>query len=468
MTWTATTLQTPAEIHTGILTYKDTSGNSLSNEWTFLNLKAVWLSTAQVGYWLPTNAVVVEAFDEYPDGTAFTNGPPTSTYYPAFSFTGTYYLGAPAGQWYQSPQPENPLVDVCPIWTNTPPGPTNWFVWNWDESQGASEDTSFNTSDPQSGAYANFLCVDLNTFSSIEGSSLNTAPGETINGVPLVQLVYNPAGNVLIAESDNRMGDTVPPAGQLEAGQLQFAISKPFDLTGVTNPVIAFASIQKQNQDDINSMEYSVDGGATWAPIIYYLDGQSLNDIADGPDIQVNPDNTVNVINTLFHDTDPGEIPTWTDSTGDVNKTYGSVIAAPISQNLAPFFAPRVNDDSFDGKRIEVVRMPLAANKSDVRIRLSQLGTCSWYFGVTQIAIYDVAPSGAIVPTGLPPSTSTTPVLSAGAASGNITVTWTGTGTLQSAQALNGAWTPVTPAPSGNTYTAPIGSGALFFRIVSN
>jgi hypothetical protein len=466
MTWTPTNLQTPAEIHTGILTYKDASGDSFSNVWTFLNLKAVWLPTAQVGYWLPTNAVVVETFDEYTDPTAFTNGAPTSTYFPPFSVTGTYYLGALAGQWYQSPQPENPLVDVCPIWTNTPPGPTNWFVWNWDESQGASEDTAFDDTDGGSGAYANFLCVDLNTFSGVESSSLNTAPGEMINGVALVQLVANPAGNVLIAESDNRASDTIPPAGQIEAGQTQFAISKAFNLSGVTNPVIAFASIQKQNQDNINSVEYSVDGGATWAPIIYYLDGHELG--SDPADIQVNADNTVNVINTLFHDIDPGEIPTWTDSTGHVNNTYASGIAAPISQNLAPFFAPRVNDDSYDGKRIEVVRMPLAANKSDVRIRLSQIGTCSWYFGVTQIAIYDVAPSGAIVPTGLPPSTSTTPVLSVGAASGNVTVSWTGTGTLQSAAALGGPWTAVSPAPTGNSYVAPIGAGSLFFRLLSN
>jgi hypothetical protein len=145
-----------------------------------------------------------------------------------------------------------------------------------------------------------------------------------INGMPLVQLVANPSDNIFIAESDNRDGDTTSNVPGQNPGQTQFAISKRFDLTGVANPVIAWASIQKQNQDNINSMEYSVDGGITWAPIIYYLDGHKYEDAGDPADIQVNPDNTVNVINTLFHDTNPGEIPTWTDSTGDVNNTYAS------------------------------------------------------------------------------------------------------------------------------------------------
>jgi hypothetical protein len=50
---------------------------------------------------------------------------------------------------------------------------------------------------------------------------------------------------------------------------------------------------------------------------------------------------------------------------------------------------------------------------------------------------------------------------------GNITLTWTGTGTLESSPALGTAadWDPVTPAPTGNTYTAPATTGNLFYRI---
>ena len=472
LTWTPTNLYCQTEMHTGVLSYQDSSGNSLSNQWSFMNVRAIFLPTAAPGYWIPTNAVAIEDFSEYPDGTALTNGPPTTTYYPPFSFTGTYLVGAPAGQWYKSPQPENPLVDVAPIWTNIPAGPADWFVWNWDESEGAAKDVSFSTTDPNSGAYANFFVVDLTTFSGIEGSSINTDPGQTINGVPLVQIVADPSNNVFMAESDNRAGDTTPPAGQLEAGQTQFAMSKRFDLSGAANPVLAFAAIQRQNQDNLNSVEYSVDGGATWAPVAYYLDGHYPG--GDASDVQLNLENTVNVMQTLYSDgSNPAEVPFWTDSDGHTNRTYASVIAAPISQALAPFFAPRPDDEAgvFPGMRLEVVRLPLAAHQSNVRLRLSQIGTCSWYFGVANIAFYDVPLNGSIVPTGLPSAPPTRSTLSISTGGGKVTITWTGTGVLQWATKLTGSpsdWSAVTPAPAGNAYSATIGAGNLFFRVVSN
>jgi hypothetical protein len=50
-------------------------------------------------------------------------------------------------------------------------------------------------------------------------------------------------------------------------------------------------------------------------------------------------------------------------------------------------------------------------------------------------------------------------------AGGSLTITWTGTATLQQAPSLNGPWTDTTPAPTGNSYTATIGSGNLFYRL---
>jgi len=54
-------------------------------------------------------------------------------------------------------------------------------------------------------------------------------------------------------------------------------------------------------------------------------------------------------------------------------------------------------------------------------------------------------------------------------ANGVVTITWTGTGTLQQASALTGSsndWTNVIPQPAGNSYTVNAGtSGNLFFRL---
>jgi hypothetical protein len=64
--------------------------------------------------------------------------------------------------------------------------------------------------------------------------------------------------------------------------------------------------------------------------------------------------------------------------------------------------------------------------------------------------------------TGNPPEFTTT-VLD----DGNITITWTGDGVLESTPVLGAGadWDPVTPAPTGGTYTAPATTGNRFFRI---
>jgi hypothetical protein len=58
--------------------------------------------------------------------------------------------------------------------------------------------------------------------------------------------------------------------------------------------------------------------------------------------------------------------------------------------------------------------------------------------------------------------------LSVASSNGSITITWTGSGTLQQATALTGNasdWTDVTPAPTGTTYTVTNPTGNRFFRI---
>jgi hypothetical protein len=69
------------------------------------------------------------------------------------------------------------------------------------------------------------------------------------------------------------------------------------------------------------------------------------------------------------------------------------------------------------------------------------------------------------------PAVATGPVLTvARGTNGTLTVSWTGSGVLEMASKLTGNasdWSAVTPAPTGNSYTTPIGSGALYFRVVS-
>ena len=130
---------------------------------------------------------------------------------------------------------------------------------------------------------------------------------------------------------------------------------------------------------------------------------------------------------------------------------YGDGIAAAITQALGRFVAPRANDDSVEGKQFEIYRLPLASGKSDVRLRFSQLGTGSWYFGVDNLGFYDV-------------SAPVQPRISAVKAAGNtLALSWIGAGTLLEASSVTGPWS--ISSSQGNPQSVAIGAGPKFYRI---
>jgi len=403
VTYTPTTLQVPTEMHTATLAFKDKGGKSLSETWSFMNLKSTWL---------PASPLTGDNFDSYPgDGTVF---------------------NTPSTEW--STNWSNPVQTDA----------SSWYVYSYTfrETQGENLD------DVDSDSYMSWVVVPFDTFTGKEGDIANINPQETLNGQPVTTLA---SGNILAAESDNRSGSVM-------AGQVQFAYSKAFDLSSVANPVLSWSSLKKQNQDDFGGIEYSVDGGTNWAPVIYYIDGGHFND--NPPDTSLNNDGSADAVTTFNHL--QGDVPVWTDWKGNTKGgNFGDGIASPITQALGPFIAPRINDNHFEGRRIEAVRLPLAANKKDVRLRLVQLGTCSWYFAVDNIAFYDIAPSGAVVPTGIQ-SSGPTPLINGITLSANqVTVTWQG-GTLESTPSLtNPVWTSL---GTSGTHTEPA-TGNKFFRV---
>ena len=102
---------------------------------------------------------------------------------------------------------------------------------------------------------------------------------------------------------------------------------------------------------------------------------------------------------------------------------------------------------------MSVVFYPVSMLVTEVAYSLD--GGGAW-MGIDYVRIHAEGDGGS-----LPTFTSTT------LSGGNITINWTGTGTLESTPALGtaAAWAPVTPAPTGNTYTAPATTGNRFFRI---
>lgn len=314
--------------------------------------------------------------------------------------------------------------------------PTGWNAWNFTDCSGDFCTTpGMDINNLNSDSYRGWIAVARATLEPLKSRIFQVAAGETLNGQP-VTVDDLSTGSLLYAESDARGGN-----------QAQFIISKPFDLSQITNVVMSFASLYEQNQDSMGSVEYSVDGGKNWLPVVYFIDTKD-----SGGDIVLNLDGSVDAVKTL---TNPNtDTAYWTDNGVAKGGKYGDGIAAPITQALAPYITPRWNDNAVVDKRIEAFRLSEAGKKADVRLRFAQLGTGSWYFGVDNLAFYEDP-----APVSQPVSVKLT-ITASGA---NVTIAWTGTGTLQEASSIGGTWTASSGQSNPQTIAA---SGTKFYRVV--
>lgn len=304
----------------------------------------------------------------------------------------------------------------------------------WSEVNYTSGGTGvFDLNDPGSDSYLGWTTISRARVLSASWNAerrLNVS-FQVVNNQVVTQLVDN---RFAYAESDNRSGS-----------QVQYLFSPDYNLSGRTNVYLSFNSIYEQNQDSIGAVEYSVDGGTSWRPVVYYL----------APADIIRTDGAVDAVATF--NAPQSDTATYTDplTGGQAGGTYGSFIAAPITAELGAFIAPRGDDDAIDGKRVEIFRLPGADNQSRVRLRFAQAGTGSWYFGVDNVGFYSITQVA-------PPAITVQPTSATVVAgqSGTLTSTVTGVGVglqwyLGTAPVPNGtnsslALSTVTAAQAGN------------------
>ncbi len=246
--------------------------------------------------------------------------------------------------------------------------------------------------DPNSDSYLVWVVISRDRVASITAWNpahrLNT-PELYINGVRVESLIQN---QFAYHESDIRGGS-----------QYAELFSPEINLTGKTDIYLVYHSIYTQNQDNIAGVEYSIDGGTTWLPVVYML---------DGPDIRLKGDGTVDAEATLTApnpDTADYIDPVTGETVGD---TYGAFVKAARNTwpDLGPYISARVNDNQWESKRIEMFRLPQADNQGRVKLRFFQAGTASWFFGVDNVGLYSITgprlpkitkqPSGGLISAG--------------------------------------------------------------------
>jgi hypothetical protein len=308
-------------------------------------------------------------------------------------------------------------------------------------------DENLDLQDLNSKAYANWLVVSRDRFtqpflsydthdSTTDYERVLTAnPANVVNGHVVPDMI---SGRFAFADSGYRSG----------GNQFLILYTPDYNLSGKTNVHLSFHSIWEQNQDSMASVEYSIDQGNTWLPIVYML---------DVPDVVKDDAGNVDAVATFTND--QGDVAHYTDPTTGEDKggTYGAFIGAAVTADLAPFISPRINDDPVESKRVEFFPLPKADNQAKVRFRFAHAGTDSWYFGIDDFGLYSIGSGG-----------TADVKLQATRSGNNLVISWPAeaTGyTLESSSTLPGStWTAVAGV-TGNSVTVPITGSAQFYRL---
>ncbi|MEO6034990.1 MAG: hypothetical protein ABIQ35_07035, partial [Verrucomicrobiota bacterium] len=367
------------EGHTAMLTFRNETGTILrTNQWAFRNLENLLL---------PSSKVAGENFDSYAEATS-----PATTLPPGWTATNHTWL------------------EVTP--------PAGFGVWD--------------LSDVANDPFVNWVMITTTTVFPLEDEVLDNYKAQTINGNPLIDANNWMSNNLIFAASDGRarrvsIGGVNQPNDY--APQIQIAISAPFNLSTVTNPVLTFSSGSRlSGNHEQNALEYSTNNGVTWLPALILQNSATHFLNSDGSY------DAVKMMTNVWADVAKFPViqdPTTRDfiSVGSLGQKFGDVLATPISSALAPFIAER--NDQVAARKVEAIRLPDASKKSQVRLRFTHYGSCGWEWGLDNIAFYDIAPS------------SPAPIIASVSATGGVvTIKWNNGGVLESSPSLsNPVWT---------------------------
>jgi hypothetical protein len=208
----------------------------------------------------------------------------------------------------------------------------------------------------------------------------NVGPNQVINNAVVTNLI---SGNSIIAISDRT---------STSQKQIDYLFTGDYNLSGKASVYLSFHDIYIQNQNNIASVEYSINGGATWLPALYLL---------DGPDILLDSAGNVDASNTFA--TVYGDVPN-VDLNSPANGYYGQYIGVKSNlwSTLAPFIQARGDDDQTGSKRVEVIRLAQADNQPAVRFRMAMAGRYAWYFAIDDFGLYSITSANPPLLTGAP------------------------------------------------------------------
>ena len=245
--------------------------------------------------------------------------------------------------------------------------PEDWEVVNLSQEL----NTELEPDDFTSAYYEGWVNVSLSRWSNSPywaEKSTRPAPPVFVNGARQTL-----EGNALVADSSSRNGQFIT-----------FLYTADYDLSEHNDVHLAYYSHYAQNQDSFGSVEYSLDQGETWLPVVYMLDRGDILKDADGK---------VDVFATMENPHTDIAVGYDPNTFEEVGGFYGAYIGAEIGEELAPYISGRIDDNHTESKRYELFRLPEADEEKTVRFRIATSGTWSWYWGIDNFGLYSIAPS---------------------------------------------------------------------------
>lgn len=198
---------------------------------------------------------------------------------------------------------------------------------------------------------------------------LNVQPGQFINGVEVTNLVST---NFIIACS----------ARAPNTKQIDYVYTGDYNLSGRNNVYLSFHNMYVQYANDIAAVEYSIDGGGTWLPALYMLEPfRIFRDSAGNIDAYT-------TFNWRYW-WDVPNVDTGATSYGWFGQYIG--VDSSLWSTLGPFISPRVQNDQYASKRVEVIRLAQADNQPTVRFRMAFAGVYDWYFAIDDFGLYSIS-----------------------------------------------------------------------------
>jgi hypothetical protein len=347
---------------------------------------------------------------------------------------------------------------------STPEGslPAGWTAVSLDtlRNQSVVSEPALNFGNLDSDAYTNWTTVDVSRFTGTFDTYsqlysgltqpagyaedyqrvLSVNPSNVVNGVFLRNLA---SGRMAFANSGYRNDDL---------GQVMYLFSPDFNLTGKTDVHLAFHSIWEQNQDSLATVEYSIDSGTNWLPVVYML---VTSDVYTNLDGSIDAATTFSTIHPAGFE---GVATYYNPETGIEGGYYGAFIGVDSSQwsTLGDFISRRADDNPVASKRVELFRLPQADNQPKVRLRFAHAGTDSWYFGIDDVGFYSLATAQLQINSIVREGTV-------------VTIAWDGApGTkLQKATSLtNPNWQDVPGSDGASSVNEATSDPAAFYRLV--